>query len=154
MGQHPTARGTTGTKRRVLTGGGGVPRGRAGEGATRHAVTRTRETRERSPGKRPEPIPARPPGRCLDQGADDEDVRALRAECGGTAPRRARGEAAQALRPEAGFRARRWVVARPHRWMNRCRRVLRRWDQHVRHEVACRHWACAYLTYRQSGRLG
>jgi putative transposase len=154
VGQHPTDRGQPGTKRRVLTDGGGVPIGLAVEGANRHDCKMTRETIASIPVKRPEPTPAIPQGLCLDTGDDDEDVRALLAECGCTAHSRARGEEAKALRQEAGFRARRWVVERTHSWRNRCRRVLIRWDKQVRNYVAFLHWACASITYRQSGLLG
>ena len=68
---------------------------------------------------------------------------------GCTAHIRARGEEAQALKQEAGVRARRWVVERTHSWMNRFRRVLSRWDKKVRHYVAFLHLACADITYRQ-----
>jgi hypothetical protein len=69
----------------------------------------------------------------LDQGDDDDEVRALRAACECTVHLRARGEEAQALTREAGDKARRWVVERTHRGMNRCRRVLVRRDKNVRH---------------------
>jgi putative transposase len=81
-------------------------------------------------------------------------VRDLLTEFGFTAHIRARGEEAQALKQEAGFKVRRWVVERTHSWMNRFRRVLIRWDKKVRHYVAFLHVACASITYRQSGLLG
>jgi putative transposase len=81
-------------------------------------------------------------------------VREWLTEFGCTAPIRARGEEAQALKPEAGFKARRWVVERTHSWMNRFRRVLIRWDKKVRNYLGFLHLACAYITYRQSGLLG
>ena len=46
-----------------------------------------------------------------------------------TAHIRSRGEEAQAIKKEAGFKARRWVVERTHSWMNRFRRILVRWDK-------------------------
>ena len=63
------------------------------------------------------------------QGYDYDEVRELLTEFGFTAHIRARGEEAKALKQEAGFRARRWVVERTHSWMNRFRRVLIRWDK-------------------------
>jgi putative transposase len=42
-------------------------------------------------------------------------VRDILAEFGFTAHIRSRGEEAQAIKREAGFRARRWVVERAHR---------------------------------------
>ena len=113
-----------------------------------------RETLVSIPVARPEPTPDRPQGMCLDKGYDFDEVRELLAEFGFTAHIRARGEAAKALKQEAGFRARRWVVERTHSWMNRFRRVLIRWDKNVHNYLAFLHMACAYITYRQAGLLG
>jgi hypothetical protein len=153
VGKNPTDRGKTGTKRRVLTDGG-VPIGLAVEGANRNDFKMTRETIKSIPVKRPQPTPDTPQGMCLDKGYDDEEVYALLAEFGFTAHSRARGEEANALKQETRFRARRWVVERTHRWMNRFWRVLICWDKKVRNYVAFLHLACAYITYRQSGLLG
>ena len=74
-------------------------------------------------------------------------------EFGFTAHIRARGEEAKALKEEAGFKARRWVVERTQSWMNRFRRVLIRWDKKACNYVELLHLVCAYITYRQSGLL-
>ena len=81
-------------------------------------------------------------------------MRDLLDECGFTAPRRARGEEAHALKHEAGLKARRWVVERTQSWMHRFRRVRIRWDKKVCHDLGFLHLACAYITYRQAGLLG
>jgi putative transposase len=81
-------------------------------------------------------------------------VRDLLAEFGFTAHIRTRGEEAKALKQEAGFKARRWVVERTHRGMNRFRRILIRWDKKVRNYLGFLHLACALITYKQSGLLG
>jgi transposase len=154
VGKHPTERGKIGAKRSLLTEGGGVPIGLAVEGANRHDFKMVRETRESIPVKRPAPTPATPQGMCLDKGDDDDEGRDWLAEFGFTAHIRARGEEAKALKQDAGFRARRWVVERTHRGMNRFRRVLIRWDKKVRNYLGFLHVACAYITYRQSGLLG
>ena len=154
MGKHPTDRGKLGTKRSVLTDGGGVPVGLAVEGANRHDFKMVRETIESIPIARPEPSPDTPQGMCLDKGYDYDEVRDLLTEFGFTAHIRARGEEAKALTQEAGFKARRWVVERTHSWMNRFRRLLIRWDKKVRNYLAFLHMACAYITYRQAGLLG
>ena len=154
MGKHPTDRGKIGAKRSVLTEGGGVPIGLAVEGANRNDFKMVRETIESIPVKRPAPTPATPQGMCLDKGDDYDEVRDLLAEFEFTAHIRARGEEAKALKQDAGFRARRWVVERTHSWMNRFRRVLIRWDKKVRNYLGFLHLACAYITYRQSGLLG
>lgn len=154
MGKKPTDRGKLGTKRSVLTDGGGVPLGVAVEGANRNDFKMVKETLTSIPIPRPIPTPEQPQGMCLDKGDDFDEVRALLAEFGFTAHIRARGEEARAIMREAGYRARRWVVERTHSWMNRFRRLLVRWDKKVRNYLALLHLACAYITYRQAGLLG
>ena len=154
MGKNPTDRGKIGTKRSVLTEGGGVPIGLAVEGANRNDFKMARETIESIPVERPEPTPDQPQGMCLDKGYDYEEVRALLVEFGFTAHIRARGEEAKALKREAGFRARRWVVERTHSWMNRFRGVLVRWSKKLANYLALLHLACAYITFKAAHLLG
>jgi putative transposase len=153
VGKNPTDRGKIGTKRSVLTDGRGVPIGLAVAGANRNDFKLTRETIENIAVERPDSTPDAPQGICLDKGYDYDEVRELLDEFGFTAHIRARGEEAQALKQEAGFKARRWVVERTHSWMNRFRRVLIRWDKKVRNYLGFLHWACAYITDRQAGLL-
>jgi putative transposase len=80
-------------------------------------------------------------------------VRDLLDELGVTAHIRARGEEVQALKQEAGCKARRWVVERTQSGMHRFRRLLIRWDKKVGNYLGFLHLACAYITYRQSGLL-
>jgi putative transposase len=154
VGKNPTDRGKMGTKRSLLTDGGGVPIGLAVEGAHRHDVKMPHETLTRIPVARPEPTAEPPQGMWLDQGDDDDEGRDVLAEFGFTAHIRARGEAAQARTQEAGYNARRWVVERTHRWMNRFRRGLIRWDKKVCTSLAFLHLVCADIPYRQSRLLG
>jgi putative transposase len=154
VGKHPTDRGTLGTTRSVLTDGGGVPIGLAVEGANRHDFKMARATLTSIPIERPTPTPEQPQGMCLDKGDDDDEVRDLLAEFGFTPHIRARGEEATARKQDTGFKARRWVVERTHRWMNRFRRVLICWDKTVRNYLAFLHLACASITYRQACLLG
>jgi transposase len=72
----------------------------------------------------------------------------LVAEFGFTAHIRARGEEAQAINREAGFRARRWVVERTHSWLNRYRALLIRWSKNPRNHLALLHLACAIITWK------
>jgi putative transposase len=154
VGKNPTDRGKSGTKRSVLTDGGGVPIGLAVEGANRNDFKMVEATLTSIPIERPTPTPAQPQGMCLDKGYDYDEVRELLAAFGFTAHIRGRGEEAKALKQEAGFKARRWVVERTHSWMNRFRRVLIRWDKKVCNYLAFLHIACAYITYRQADLLG
>lgn len=104
--------------------------------------------------KRPRPTKKRPQGRCLDKGYDYAEVRATLREFGFTAHIRTRGEEAQELKQQAGFKARRWVVERTHSWMNRFRRVLIRWDKQVDNYLAFLHFACALIAFRAAGLFG
>jgi putative transposase len=131
----------------VLTDGGGVPIGLAVEGANRNDFKMVEETITSIPVERPVSTLEQPQGMCLDKGYDYDEVRELLAEFGFTAHIRARGEEAHAIKREAGYKARRWVVERTHSWMNRFRRVLVRWDKKVRNYLAFLHLACAYITY-------
>jgi len=154
VGKNPTARGKSGTKRSILTDGSGVPIGLAVDGANRNDFKMARETSEHIAAERPDPPPDAPQGLCLDKGYDYDEVRDLLEELGCTAHIRARGEEAKALKEDAGFKARRWVVERTHSWMNRFRRVLIRWDKKVCNYLGFLHLACAYITYKRSGLLG
>ena len=59
-----------------------------------------------------------------------------------------------ALKREAGFKARRWVVERTHSGMNRFRRILIRWEKKVENYFGMLHFVCAWITYRSAGLLG
>lgn len=111
-------------------------------------TSRWRATLASIPIQRPAPTPEVPHGMCLDKGYDDREVRALLDEFSSTAHIRARGEEAQALKREAGHRARRWVVERTHSWMNRFRRILICWEKKPENYLGLLHLVCALLTYR------
>jgi transposase len=116
----------------VLTEAAGVPIGVAVEGANRNDFKMARATLESIPVERPEPTEESPQGLCLDKGSDYREVRELAEEFAYTAHIRARGEEAQAIKKEAGYKARRWVVERTQSWMNRFRRILIRWEKKPR----------------------
>ena len=154
MGKNPTDRGTLGTKRRVLTEGQGMPLGIAVDGANRHEMNLVEATLEASMIKRPEPTATWPQQLGVDQGYDDDAVRETLEAWGYTAHIRRRGEEIQAKREMPGYRARRWVVERTHAWMNRCRRLLMRWEKKVENSLALRHLACAWITFRAAELFG
>jgi putative transposase len=153
-GPNPTDRGKAGVKRSVLTEANGVPIGLTVAGANRNDMKLVRPTRARMPVARPKPTPKQPQGMCMDKGYDYEEVRESVREFGFTAHIRSRGEETQALKREAGFKARRWVVERTHSWMNRFRRVLIRWDKSAANYLAFLHFACALIAFRAAGLLG
>jgi len=117
------------------------------DGANRHDMKMTRATLESVVLERPGPD--RPQNLCLDKGYDYDEVRDLAREFGYTAHIRARGEEAQAIKHEAGFKARRWVTERTHSWMNRFRRILIRWEKKPENYLALLHFVCGWITYRK-----
>ena len=131
-----------------------MPVGLAVEGANRHDSKLVGATLASIPVERPEPTKQSPQGICLDKGYDYDSVRDLVQEFGYTAHIRARGEEAQAIKNEAGFKARRWVVERTHSWMNRFRRVLTRWEKKAANYLGLLHLVCAIITYRCAGLFG
>jgi transposase len=138
----------------VLTEADGVPIGLAVEGANRNDFKMMKATLESIPVQRPKPTPKRPQGMCLDKGYDYDEARDLADAFGYTAHIRARGEEAQAIKHEAGFKARRWVVERTHSWMNRFRRILTRWEKKAENYLGLLHLVCAIITYRCAGLFG
>jgi len=131
-----------------------VPVGLAVDGANRNDFKMAEDTLKSLPVPRPEPTRRRPQGLCLDKGYDYDEVRDLAKAFLYTAHIRARGEEAQAIKHEAGFKARRWVVERTHSWMNRFRRVLTRWEKKAANYLALLHWVLGIITYRCSGLSG
>ena len=128
--------------------------GLAVEGANRHDKKLAEATLESIPVVRPEPTAEQPQGMCLDKGYDYDEVRDLLEEFAFTGHIRARGEEAQALKREAGYKARRWVVERTHSWLNRYRAVLIRWCKKPENFLATLHFALALITYRATGLTG
>ena len=128
--------------------------GLAVDGANRHDMKLVRATMDSVPVERPAPTPEQPQGMCMDKGYDFDEVRQTVQEFGFTAHILARGDEARAIKREAGFKARRWVVERTHSWMNRFRRILIRWDKSPNNYIAFLHFACALITFRAAGLLG
>ncbi len=128
--------------------------GLAVDGANRNDFKLARETVESIPVERPEPTAEDPQNLCLDKGYDYQEVRDLAREFAFTGHIRARGEEAQALKREAGHKARRWVVERTHSWMNRFRGILIRWNKKAKNYIAMLHFALAIIAYRASGLFG
>jgi transposase len=152
-GANPTDRGKQGVKRSLLTEAAGIPIGIAIDGANRHDMKMVRHTLQSILANRPEPTKAMPQWLCLDKGYDFDEVREIVKEFGFTAHIRARGEEAQAIKNEAGFKARRWVVERTHSWMNRFRRILVRWEKLAETYLAMLHLVLGIITWRATGLL-
>ena len=147
-------RGKRGAKRSLLTDGVGIPLGLAIDGANRPDFELAEGTLESIPIARPEPTDEAPQHLCLDKGYDYDEVYGLLHDFGYVPHIRARGEEAQQLKREAGYKARRWVVERTHSWLNRFRRILIRWEKTWESALGFLHLACATITYRAAGLLG
>ena len=143
-----------GAKRSLLTEAAGVPLGLSIEGANRHDMKLTRPTLESIPIERPKPTANEVQNLCLDAGYDYNEVRDTVGEFGFTAHIRPRAEEAQAIKREAGFKARRWVVERTHSWMNRFRRILIRWEKQAENYFALLHFVCGIIAFQQAGLFG
>lgn len=131
-----------------------MPIGVTVAGANQHDVTLFQATLESVVVERPAPTAEQPQGMCLDKAYDAKEVRALLHEFGFIAHIRARGEEAQAIAKEAGFKARRWVVERTHSWLNRFRRILVRWEKKPENYLAMLHFACGMMAIRATGLFG
>jgi transposase len=154
-GANPTDRGKLGTKRSLLTDGGGVPLALAIAGANAHDKTLVAATLDRHAVRRLRPKSG---GRkhhfCADKGYDYDDTRELLERRGYTPHIRSRGEEAIDLRNHPRKRARRWVVERSHSWINRFRRLLIRWEKKADNYEAMLHFACAIITWKAAGVFG
>ena len=148
MGPNPTDRGKGGTKRSLLTDARGVPVGLAVDGANRNDFKLVQQTIESIPVDRPMPTSQEPQGMCMDKGYDYQEARAFVEGYGFTPHIRARGEEAKAIKDLPGFKARRWVVERAHRWMNRFRRILVRWEKRADTYMAMLYLACGFIAWR------
>ena len=153
-GPNPTDRAKSGTKRSLLTDAQGIALGVVVAGANRNDFKLVRETFTSIPIARPAPSPKCPQGVCLDKGYDYAEIRELLAEFKFTAHIRSRGEEAQALKRQAGVKARRWVVERTHSWLNRFRGLLIRWHKKAENYLGALHLVLGLITYRATGLLG
>jgi putative transposase len=147
-GPNPTDRGKLGVKRSLLVNGRGTPLAVAVAPANVHdmrLVAETLDARLRAP-----PPPLRP-NLCLDRGYDYPEIYDLVRASRFRPHIRSRRE--EVRRCRAGEAPRRWVVERTLSWLNRCRRILVRWDKKVEHYLAFLHLACARLIFRTADSL-
>jgi putative transposase len=123
-------------------------------GANRHDMKLAGPTLKGIVIERPKPTKEHPQNVCMDKGYDFPEVDELVAEWGCTAHIARRGVDQSARERVPGYRARRWVVERTHSWTNRFRRLLIRWEKKKRNYLAMIHFACAWITYQQTGIFG
>ncbi len=153
-GRNPTDRGKSGTKRSLLTDGGGVPLSVVVAGANVHDMRLVGVTLDRMMVPRPDPLTQVEQHFCADKGYDYPSVRCLIDFWGYTAHIKSRAQEREEKKRIPCYRARRWVVERTHSWLNRFRRLLIRWEKKTDNYVAMLHFACAWITFRAAGVLG
>ena len=153
IGRNPTDRAKIGVKRSIITEAKGIPLGADIDGAHRHDMKMVRNTIENIIIGRPEVTEENPQGLCLDKGYDYDEVREIAMEFGFTAHIRSRGEEMTAIKQQAGYKARRWVVERTHSWLNRFRRILIRWEKKAETYIAMLHLALGIITWRATDLL-
>jgi putative transposase len=153
-GPNPTDRGKSGTKRSILVEGNGVPLAIEIAGANRHDMKLAGSTLQNVVVERPRPTKKHPQNVCMDKGYDFPAVDELVAEWGCTANIARKGVDQSKIERIPGYRSRRWVVERTHSWMNRFRRLLIRWEKKKKNYLAMIHFACAWITYQQTGIFG
>ena len=134
--------------------GHGVPIGLAVDGANRPDLKMVRATIERIPVECPEPTAEEPPPMCLDNGYNDAEPKAIVEEFGFTVHVLKKKAEAQAVKRRARAKARRYVVERSPRWLNRFRGILIRWSKKPGNYIAMLHFAFAIITYRCAGLFG
>ena len=145
-GKNPTDRGKLGVKRSVLTDARRMPIGVALAGANVHDQRLVADTLTSIPIRRPRPHGRRKQHLCADKGYDAAAVRRFARRRRYTPHIRSRGE--EQVQRRRGQRARRWVVARIHSWLNRYRRILVRWEKKAANYLRLLHLVFAHLLWR------
>ena len=135
----------------------GIPVGLAVDGANRPDLKLVGATLQSLPVERPAPGAAEKQNLCLAKGYADDEVRERAAAFAFTAQiptKKQRGQPAVDVKRKARQKARRWVVERTPRWMNRFRGILIRWSKKPENYIAMLHCALALITYRATGLFG
>jgi len=144
-GPNPTDRGKLGAKRSLLVDGHGFPLAIVTAPANTHdlkLVAQTLDARIRRP---PRGVHA---NLCMDRGYDAGWVHDLVRACRFVPHIRSRGE--EVRRRRWGERPRRWPVERTFGWLNRCRRLLVRWERKVENHLGFLHLGIARLLFRSA----
>ncbi len=145
-GPNPTDRAKTGTKRHILTDGGGVPIAMVITAANTPDKSALAELLD---ARVVRPAPHTVQHLCLDKGYDYADVDEAVWRRRYVGHIRRRGE--ERRRCRRGERARRWVVERTHSWFNRCRKLLIRWEKKPQNYLALLQFAATLVVFRLVG---
>lgn len=130
-GPNPTDRGKLGVKRSLLVDGHGHPLALVTAPANTHDLSLVAETLDARLRHSPR---GRRMNLCMDRGYDASSVRELVIASRFVPHIRSRGE--EVRRARKGERSRRWPVERTFGWLNRCRRLLVRWERQVGNHLA------------------
>jgi putative transposase len=134
----------------VLTEGHGIPIAVVVAGANRHDMKLLAATLDAAVMERPEPTAEAPQHVCLDKGYDYDACRDEVKSRGYIPHIRSRGEEQQERREIPGYRARRWVVAVCHAWLNRFRKILVRFEKKLATHLALLQFACADIVLKRA----
>lgn len=147
-GPNPTDRGKRGVKRSILTDAEGIPLAAVIAPANRHdskLLEPTLEARVLLP-------PVTSQNLCLDKGYDFPFCRAIAGDFQFTPHIRPIGEEPRRMERNRKRKARRWVVERTLGWLNRCRRLLIRWEKKAENHLAFLSLACIWIIHRAIAR--
>jgi putative transposase len=134
----------------VLTEGQGIPIAVVVEGANRHDMKLLAETLAAVVVVRPESSAEAPQHLCADKGYDYEACHQQAQQHDDIPHIRARGEEQREKQTVPGYRARRWVVEVCHSWLNRCRKILVRFEKKQATHLALLQFACAYIVLKRA----
>lgn len=149
IGPNPTDRAKNGTKRSLLTDGGGGPLAVVVAGANVHDTKLLEQTIEAVVVERPEPTEENPQHLCLDKAYDNPTGEAAVSQHGYIGHIRRIGEEPPPVKRKKGHKARRWVVERTLAWLSKCRGILVRYEKKAANYLALIQFACALLWYRR-----
>jgi putative transposase len=152
-GKNPTDRGKKGTKKSLLTDGGGGPLGVVIAGANVVEQKLLKETIEAIVVERPDPDEVEQ-NLNLDKGYDNPRSREAAAEGGYVSHIRRIREEKKSCDRSKGHKPRRWVVERAFAWLSKCRGILVRYDKKDGNYLGLIQLACGLLWYRRLHRMG
>jgi putative transposase len=134
----------------VLTEGPGLPSAVVVAGANRHDMQLLADTLHAVVVERPEPTEEAPQHVCLNKGDDYDACRQVAAQHDDLPHIRSRGEEQREKREIPGYRPRRWVGEVCHAWLNRCRKILVRFEKKLETHLALLQFACAYIVLKRA----
>jgi putative transposase len=142
-GPNPTDRGKLGVKRSLLVDGKGHPLAVVAAPANTNDMKLVAETLDARMRQSPRGVRT---NLCLDRGYDYPATKELVVACRFVPHIRSRGE--EVRRRRRGERPRRWPVERTFGWLNRCRRLVIRWEKKLDNHLGFLHLAIARLLFR------